>query len=241
MWVAADYESTALFTLKPATATASGGRTLPVPTPFAIKMALLDAVCRVEGVEVAERVWEWLNACRVALRPSQRLVVNNTFIKILRPRRTPATPGGADAGFFQRTITYREYAYLDGEFSIALEVQTAEQAQRIAGWLAYINYLGKRGGFVQLQDTPQVSEGLDGRFLIVGEPLNTFDMEALLIQLDDTSAALTFEKANIYSGGNIRLGKERILHHVALPYRLIQSSRGYSYYALAGTREASDG
>jgi hypothetical protein len=232
MWVAAEYESTALFTLKPATATASGGRTLPVPTPFAIKMALLDVVCRTEGVIVAEAVWEWLNTCRVALRPAERLVVNNTFIKILRPRRNPAQPGSADEGFFQRTITYREYAYLDGGFGIALEVTTSEQADALSFWLSCINYLGKRGGFVQLQGESQHYETIDDPFVIVGEALQSFPLEALLIQLDDTSPGLTFEKANIYSAKNIQLGKERVLHHVALPYRLLKSSRGYSYYVL---------
>lgn len=232
MWVAAEYEATALFTLKPATATASGGRTLPVPTPFAIKMALLDVVCRVEGVQVAEAEWDWLNRCRVALRPAASVVVNNTFIKVLRQRRNPAAAGSADAGFFQRTITYREYAYLEGTFGVALEVETAAQAERLTGWLPCVNYLGKRGGFIQLQAAPQVGAALPGGFIVVSESLQTFALDSLLIQLDDTSPRLTFEKANIYSGKNIQLGKERILHHVALPYRLRQSSRGYTCYVL---------
>ncbi len=240
MWVAAEYESTALFTLKPATATASGGRTLPVPTPFAIKMALLDVICRVQGVEAAEEAWGWLNLCRVALRPAARLVVNNTFIKVLRPRRNPAAPGSSDAGFFQRTISYREYAYLDGSFGIALEVETQEQAEALTGWLACINYLGKRGGFIQIQEIPQTHDAPDTRFVIVGEQMQTFALDALLIQLDDTSDRLTFNKANIYNNDPIRLGRERVLHHVALPYRLIQSSRGYSYYALAETGSSDD-
>lgn len=239
MWVAAEYESTALFTLKPATATASGGRTLPVPTPFAVKMALLDVVCRTEGVQTAEAIWGWLNAARVALRPAARLVINNTFIKILRQRRNPAPAGSADEGFFQRTISYREYAYLDGDFGIALEVPTVEQAEAVANWLACINYLGKRGGFIQMQGVPQISEALDRpQFIVIGEPLQAFDMNALLLQLDDTSERLTFDKVNIYTDQRIQLGKERVLHHVALPYRLIQSSRGYSYYALTDGEEA---
>lgn len=49
MWVSAEYEATALFTLKPALATSSGGKTLLVPTPYSIKMALLDVACRLEG------------------------------------------------------------------------------------------------------------------------------------------------------------------------------------------------
>ena len=54
MWLVSEYEASALFTLKPATATASGGKTLLVPTPFAIKMALLDVACRLAGRAAAE-------------------------------------------------------------------------------------------------------------------------------------------------------------------------------------------
>ncbi|MEL6525291.1 MAG: hypothetical protein AAFQ07_06225, partial [Chloroflexota bacterium] len=61
MWVIAEYEATALFSLKPANATSSGGRTLLVPTPFAIKMAILNVVCLVEGVAQADSVCEWLS------------------------------------------------------------------------------------------------------------------------------------------------------------------------------------
>ena len=43
MWMVARYAPTALFSLKPAAATSSGGKTLICPTPFSIKMALLDA------------------------------------------------------------------------------------------------------------------------------------------------------------------------------------------------------
>jgi hypothetical protein len=48
--------------------------------------------------------------------------------------------------------------------------------------------------------------------------------------LDDCSPRLTFEQANVYSGKPITLGKERILRHIVLPYRLTRSSRGFSLY-----------
>jgi len=41
---------------------------------------------------------------------------------------------------------------------------------------------------------------------------------------------MTFDHADIYSAKRITLGKERILRHVVLPYRLARSSRGYSLY-----------
>ena len=46
MWLLAIYEATTLFSLKTSDATSSGGRTLLAPTPYAIKMGLLDAAYR---------------------------------------------------------------------------------------------------------------------------------------------------------------------------------------------------
>jgi hypothetical protein len=98
-------------------------------------------------------------------------------------------------------------------------------------WLLQINYLGKRGGFVQLLSPPASSEALAQGFIIVGgDSIQPFPVDGVIQQLDDCDTSLTFEKANIYSGKRIKLGRERILHHVVLPYRLVQSSKSYSYY-----------
>jgi hypothetical protein len=234
MWLIAEYTATTLFTLKPATATASGGKTLLVPTPFAVKMALLDVVCRLEGQAVAEHAWEtWLATLRVALRPAQEVVINNTFIRILKPRRNPARPGTQHAGSFQPTISYREYAQLVGPFGIALQVSGKNMTVALARWLLNVNYLGKRGSFIQIQDIPHLLDALPEDFIAVGGGLSQGTLiDSLLVQLDDVGEGMTFDHANIYSGKRIRLGEQRVLRHVALPYRLISSSRGYSYYQL---------
>ncbi len=231
MWVVADYEATALFSLKPATATASGGKTLLIPTPFAVKMGLVDIICRTERRDVAEAVWDdWLSIARVALRPAPEVVVNNTFIKILRP---PKSPKAGEP--FQQTIAYREYAHLAGSFGIAVETPDTEQGERLQGWLLCLNYLGKRGGFVQALDLPDIVEDdqpPDG-FIPIGSLPDRYDLNAIMTQLDDVAEDVSFEQIDIYNKQKqLNLGKHRILHHTILPYRLVDSSRGYSHYQL---------
>jgi hypothetical protein len=65
------------------TATASGGKTLLAPTPYALKMALLDVACRYLEVQEAEKHWEDIRDLKVALLP-RRAVVKNLFQKVLR-------------------------------------------------------------------------------------------------------------------------------------------------------------
>ncbi len=230
MWVSAEYEATALFTLKPALATSSGGKTLLVPTPYSIKMALLDVACRLEGVEAAAAFWQVLAGATIALYPALDVVVTNTFTKVLRQRRNEAEEGEQHAGFFGKTIAYREYAYLAGVFGIALEVSAREDAERIARWLININYLGKRGGFIQVQAVPTITESLPYGFIAITGDVVGMAMESVLTQLDDTAPDLGFERLNVYSKEEMTLGKHRLLKHVALPYRRVGSSRSYTHY-----------
>lgn len=230
MWIIAEYEATTLFTLKPATATASGGKTLLVPTPFAIKMALLNVAYTLLG-QAAEDEWEWLGSLPLALSPTPEVVVNNTFIKILRPRRNPAAPGSQDAGYFGRTITYREYAQLNGTLGIALQTNDNDQATKLQRWLVNINYLGKRGSFMQISAVPDVVDDLPAGYVVINGELNDFPIDSILTQLDDVGSDVDFETISIYSGKRMTLGKHRLLHDVALPYRVVSSSRGYTRYA----------
>ncbi|HXF85532.1 MAG TPA: hypothetical protein VNK49_09090 [Anaerolineales bacterium] len=50
--------------------------------------------------------------------------------------------------------------------------------------------------------------------------------------MDDWGEALTFEKVNVYSDDPIKIPKDRVRRQVVFPYRLMRSSRGFSYYEL---------
>jgi hypothetical protein len=233
MWLIAKYQATTLFSLKPAWATSSGGKTLLTPTPYAIKMALLDVACRIDGVEQAEGIWPWLQSLPIALKPTTDVVVNNTFTRILKPRRNPAQPGTQHAGPFGRTIGYREYAYLGGELGIAFFLGSDENASSLIRLVTGINYLGKRGGFIQLVESPTTVDDLPDEFIAVDGSLpESIPFPSIMQQLDDCGESLTFEKVNIYTKKRVKLHKDRVLHQVVLPYEVISTSRGYTHYRL---------
>ena len=74
MWTIAYYEPTGLFSLRPALSTASGAQSLLVPTPFAVKMALLDVAIHLYGVEQGAAWWPDMRALAVALALPDALV-----------------------------------------------------------------------------------------------------------------------------------------------------------------------
>lgn len=231
MWVVAAYQPTALFSLKASTATSSGGKSVLVPTPYAIKMALLDGAFRLWGAAQAERRWPTIRDRSVALLPPKRLVVTNLFQKVLRPRRRPATEGSRHAGPLQQTIAFREYIYYDGQLEIGLDVPAGDEWGWLTELLLQVNYLGKRGCFVQLVRPPQLLDELPRGFVpLSATPSGHFDIRQFLQQLDDCTPALSFDKANVYSPQRVTLGRERILRHVFLPYQITQASKSFTLY-----------
>jgi hypothetical protein len=254
MWVIAWYQQVTPFSLKPAAATSSGGKTLLAPTPYAIKMALLDVAIRTRGLAEGERLFPVLRDLSIALELPQELMIMKGFGKSWRPveskdsRKPDETAEQFEARLreklaeriergqypFYATIAYREYVYYRQAFRLALTAPAGTSLPpELAQLLSGINYLGKRGGFVQLTRLPETVEQLpeEGRFvMLTPDQISNFYSIGTLQMLDDCGPSLTFQRANIYSTKRVTLGKERIVRHVVLPYQLKRSSRGYSYY-----------
>ncbi len=253
MWIVARYLPVAPFSLKSAVATSSGGKTLLVPTPYAIKMGLLDYAIRARGVAEGERLFPALRDLSIALAPPHDLVVMKGFGKSKRPveskesQKSDETSEQFEARMqdklaermergqypFYSTIAYREYVVYHDPFQLAIAAPPDQALpDEIAQLLMGINYLGKRGGFIQLLEPPRYLDELPGAQFVHLTPdqQQPFHTNGTLQALDDCGHTMTFQRANVYSAERITLGKERILRHVVLPYRLSRSSRSYSWY-----------
>ena len=154
------------------------------------------------------------------------MVVTNLFAKVLKPTRKkkeePEEP-------MDRSIAFREYAYLDGNLALAFET-TKERAGDLRLLLAQVNYFGKRGSFFQLLRSPELMDALPEDFMRLDEVESTFVLGSIIQVMDDWGDSMNFAKVNIYSDEKIRLGEDRVQKHLVLPYRLVRASKGFSYY-----------
>lgn len=245
MWLTAVYHQVSFFSLKPADATSTGGRSLLVPTPFSIKMALLDVALRLLGEQSGSGLFELIRDLDIALSPPPYIVANNCFVRIHKPRRSKGSGAGAPSdepdqdegggdGPFIRSVAFREYVQYHGPLGVALKALHQQDADRLAELMVRVTYFGKRGSLFQIDGPPRTSDALPVRQGYVQITGQTTGVEpaahAVLQMLDDCGPKMTFEHADIYSGKRITLGKERVLRHVVLPYRLARSSRGFSLY-----------
>ncbi len=238
-WTLATYDPAALFSLRPANSTTSGGKSLIAPTAFSIKMALLSASIQTAGLAEGQRRFPQIRDLRIALALPQHIVVVKSFAKIRRPIRL----GSGDAREaeiaearevghfpFAPTIAYREFVQFGGPLQLAFASSQGEAPAWLGETLLAVNYFGKRGSFVQITGLPGVIDEPGSAFSEITRDSTNFVIDGTLQMMDDCGSTMTFEHADIYSPKRISLGKERVIRHVVLPYRLAQSSRGYSRY-----------
>ncbi len=234
MWWITTYEPVTMFSLKAAAATSTGGKSLLLPTPFSFKMALLNTVIQLEGIDAGTRLWPAIRDGKIAIRGPDQIAVNNTFTKILKPSRVQPLPDPA-TGILQimgRSIGFREYVQWHGKTWIAFEPSN-ESDEDWALWTTNIHYLGKRGGFIQPTGEFEIKEELSLEFTLLGDSgqqNDRFSLDGTLQVMDDCGSNLSFDEVNIYSSKTMRLGTHRILRPVILPYRMARSSRGYTLY-----------
>ncbi|MEW6541540.1 MAG: hypothetical protein AB1402_08010 [Bacillota bacterium] len=235
-WLIGSYRPTSLFSLRMTHATNKGGKTLLVPTPYSVKLALIDACFRkygaVDALSKATAVYEIVKARPVRFRPPAHCIVQNTFIKIKQEER------GAPKGIYGPTIAYREFCYYQGELEVALGISRLpdESIKELADLLAQINYLGKRGSFIQFWGT-QIQDGAlpkgytcpEAQADIVNGGYGTThyldDFGDVLIHEKDG-----FERINSYGTKPSALGKYRVCIPTLLPYRYESSSKHYTYF-----------
>lgn len=245
VWLVARYAPVSIFSLRSTYATSKGGKTLLVPTPYALKLALIDACFRMhkesETEQAARRVFDLIKAQPVRVRPPAECIVQNTFMRALQPARDLDAKENS-IGPFARTIAYREMIFFRGEMEIALgiDASTDSVSAELSSLFAHVNYLGKRGSFWQFLGARRHSGVLPiGFSLLVGEinqyPLDIVARYRLTEYLDEFGARLCsakdgFERISTYHNREIKLTQHRILQPTLLPYERTSSGRHFTYY-----------
>ncbi|MCW5891119.1 MAG: hypothetical protein KIT14_11290 [bacterium] len=216
-----------------------------VPTPYAVKCALIDAAYRTEGESAGRGLFALLKEAATAILPPPFLAVTNTFMRAQRRVREYGADDDAAAddevppegGPFGSTLIYREVCSFGGPFEIGLGFRGhAPPAVRDVLWA--INYLGRRGGFVQVTSVEHRTEphpisvivdpkGWKPSVLVAGD---------LVAPLDDLGPGATVDRIAPFSEEQARWNRDRIVHFRVLPLRHERSSHHFSLYRRVGDK-----
>ncbi len=224
------FQPTTLFSLKESNSTNSGAKSVLLPSAYSIKMALLNQVITIEGLETVDdlkkangkfdkcsKYFKFIRDADINFHLSNEnsFVVNNSFIKILKPER--------DAPGFQRTVSFREFVYIKGNLEIIFTVKSEEQVVFLRKYIHKINYFGKRGSFFQFIEYRNESNV---------ENVITFDEKSLsagiLQAYDNFDNEITFEQVNNYSTTSTKRKQDVKI----IPVSINGSSKGFSIYKM---------
>ncbi len=227
-WLVFSYEPTTLFSLKMSRATSSVGRTLLIPTPYAAKMAFVDAAFKVGWPGEITALVAALASVDVRIGVPEQAVITHTIIKIRQePKDRKSGPAYIPA------VAYREFVYLRGSLRWAFDLAEAPD------WLAAslieiapgINYIGKRGSFIQFMGYgrdfelgPAFTQPLNG-----GEVKPTSGMQIAV--LDDFGPEANFDALNSFSSVSIRRDRHRVFRETLVPLGLINVGPGFSEFS----------
>lgn len=209
MWLVAAYEPTSLFSLRYSNATTAGAKSLMVPSPYTVKMALLVAAIRTHDKEWARANFVWIRSLSpIRVRPSQFAVVNRCFLKFQSRRsEKSAKPklesGEVDPNYvapigYAPTVGFREYVHLQGPIEIAFPISELgnQQEMHLRQLSMQINTFGKRGSFFQFLGYDERTE-LSEEFSSESFSLGGLSQGRILQPLDDMAPSLTFEKVDV--------------------------------------------
>lgn len=242
-WLVGELVPTSLFSLRLPIATSTGGKTCLAPTPYALKLALVDAWIRYEGVERGKALFNTLRGRAVRFELPPRLVVSNALIRVAVPYESKVKASeAADARRaaraagrypFGSTVAFREFVHYGGPLRCAWDVAdlTDEARQDLAAAWARLQWIGKRGGFAVGLPRWEEMEILPLSFSFpIEHPPATYTASLIVQVHDDLGLHAEFDRVSTYSQGRLEQGVDRIQERVAFPLRTVRFGRGYTSY-----------
>jgi hypothetical protein len=202
-----------LFSMRQLAANAMAARTLPCPTPAALKLALLSALLWRDGESPADEHLAWLAPLGVGWRPPARLAVSACTVRVLK--------GEGDDAVLTATVGLREYASFSAPFGLALLDVPDGRRDDLTYALARVPSLGTRDSLVQVLSPPVWVDALPEGFVsLTTEGDVAGDVTAVLDDLGSTPAFARLSAYREPGRATIpRLGEDRRRLIVTLPLR----------------------
>lgn len=235
-WFVFRYAPVTLFSLKMSQATSTAGKTLLVPTPYAVKMAFLDAALRHGLAGDADKLVKGLAKANMRIGVPHHACVTGTIQMIRQETRDDERKKNPGLPWYRANIAMREFVYYQGDLSLAFDRETchSELAMVLRQIAPAINYLGKRGSFFQYLDCSEQEE-LDSTFTrVVDEDLGGSAVGGHRATLDDFGSGATFDALNSFSPTKIKPRIHRRFVETVVPFNVHNSGPGFTHYCVPG-------
>ncbi len=230
-WLIFQYTPAALFSLKSSRATSTAGKTLLTPTPYAVKMAFLDAALRHALTSNPDLLVRWLAKASLRIGVPGHACVTGTIQSVRQETRDTERKRKPEGPPYSSSIAMREFVHCQGTFRLAFDLK--ECAAEFAGLLIRtapaINYLGKRGSFVQYLGSVRRAS-LDATFTQPADDANT-PAWGQRAALDDFGEKASFAALNSFAPKPMRRDVDRKFVETVVPLNVYNSGPGFVHYS----------
>ncbi len=183
----------------------------PVPSPAALKLALVDAAIRYSGnIDTGREVFQGVKDSHIEINFPEWVTIMRHFIKRLKPRGEQLLESTA----------IREYCHLSGALSIYIEVDD-KLIDTVSMLFAKLRRLGTTDSLLWCSSTDIAEPDLTLSWMDFGTPaipLRASNFERrLVVTLNDIDEKATFDSLNPYSskGGRRFISLTKVLPLVA--------------------------
>jgi hypothetical protein len=145
-WLVLRYSPVTLFSLKMSRATSTAGKTLLTPTPYAVKMAFVDAALRHGLAGDPDELVRGLAKTSVRIGVPEHACVTGTIQSVRQETRDVERKRNPRLAWYRPNIAMREFVHFQGNLRLAFDQETCH-SDLIALLLQIapaVNYLGKR-------------------------------------------------------------------------------------------------
>lgn len=217
------YKPTTLFSLKDSNSTNSGAKSLFLPSPYSIKMAIINQAILIGGEDFYKNNtnFQIIKNAKIEYFIKGNVCVNNCFVKIQKQKENKTGSSDFEAGILS-TVSFREYIYLSDNLEVIFNVADELHKKYLTKYLHKINYFGKRGCFFQFVEYIESPSEPN----VKSFDAKDFSSFGILQKYDDFDTKTKFENVDSYNGSNAKRN-ELIL---TLPYKKISSSKSYTNY-----------
>jgi hypothetical protein len=134
-WMVFQYIPITLFSLKSSRATSTAGKPLLTPTPYAVKMAFVDAALRLGLARDPESLVRHLATTTVRIGVPGHACVTGTIQTVRQETHDSERKRKPDTPPYRATIAMREFVCYHGTIRLAFDVKTC-QALYLAALIA---------------------------------------------------------------------------------------------------------
>lgn len=195
-WVRAEVEFGSFYSYRVPNLSPSFALCSPIPSPAAIRLAMVDAMIRHTGsIEEGKALFDVIKSARLEIEPPPRVAVMKFFMKRLKPEK-PAK--GKRASVLEST-GIREYCLPSGPMILWLETEEPERTAQALCWL-------RRLGTTDSLAFCSVSYGEPDTKLCM-KPANSVSLQTnnfaqrAVFTLHELKQDTTFEQINPYAQG----------------------------------------